>query len=150
MLAPDDPRPLPVGVARAHDAAAFEGPLAGLAAGLAALPSHVELAVVVGGDMPALRPDVLALLLDALDHDPAVDVAQLHDGERPRPLPCAVRPRTTQPAADRLLADGERRLRSLSSIVRVVVIDGADWRRLDPAGDTLRDVDTPDDLAPPR
>ncbi len=64
VLAPDDPRALPDAVIRAHDPDAHEGPLAGLAAGLAACPREVDRAIVVGGDMPSLRPAVLALLLD--------------------------------------------------------------------------------------
>src|SRR4051794_26592266 len=45
-----------------EDPTPFEGPLAGLAVGLAASSSSV--ALVVGGDMPLLHPGVLGLLLE--------------------------------------------------------------------------------------
>jgi molybdopterin-guanine dinucleotide biosynthesis protein A len=145
VVAPGDRRPLPDGVTRVHDEAAFEGPLAGVAAGLRAVPRTVERAILVGGDMPAIVPAVLEALLAALD-DPAVDAAVLHDGDRRRPLPSAVRLPEASTRADELLAAGERRLRALIDRPGTVDLGPERWRRLDPTGDTLRDVDIPADL----
>ena len=144
VVAPGDVRPLPDGVTRVHDDAPFDGPLAGAAAGLRALPATVERAVLVGGDMPAIVPAVLETLLAALD-DPAVAAAALHDGERRRPLPSAVRLPAASTRADELLAAGERRLRALIEGPTTVDVGPERWRPLDPAGDTLRDVDLPTD-----
>jgi molybdopterin-guanine dinucleotide biosynthesis protein A len=58
----------------------------------------------------------------------------------------AVRRSAAAPAADRLLADGERRLRALLEQLDVEVIAPSVWKPADPAGGTLRDVDVPDDL----
>lgn len=121
----------------------FEGPLAGVSAGLRALDPGVEAVLVVGGDMPTLVGDVLRILADGLArHEAAV----LADDGGPRPLPMAVRRSAAAPAADRLLADGERRLRALLEQLDVEVIAPSVWKPADPAGGTLRDVDVPEDL----
>jgi molybdopterin-guanine dinucleotide biosynthesis protein A len=143
VVAPDGDRDLPGDVRVVRDARPFDGPLAGLATGLAAVDPAVDRVLVAGGDMPALVPAVLARLLDALDlHELAV----LADDAGPRPLPMAARPDAARAAADRLLAGGERRLRALLGELEVRVIVPAVWRVDDPTGETLRDVDVPDDL----
>lgn len=160
--APGTAPALPPGVRLVHDPRAFDGPLAGLATGLAALDPEVERAIVVGGDMPGLVPAVLRRLVAALDADAGVDLALLGDDAagadgtgsvatgalRARPLPAAVRCAPTVEAATGLLASGERRLRALAARLPTEVIPAATWRALDPAGATLRDVDVPEDLPP--
>ena len=96
--------------------------------------------------MPTLVPTVLQRLLAALD-DPAVAAAWLHDGQRPRPLPLALRIATATPIAAALMAAGQRRLRDLPAALGAAIIDPAVWRPLDPTGASLRDVDVEDDLA---
>jgi molybdopterin-guanine dinucleotide biosynthesis protein A len=86
---------------------------------------------------------VLGRLLDPLGSS---DVAVLDDGAGPRPLPMAIRPSAVKPKVDRLLADGERRLRALLAEVSYVALAPLDWRRDDPGGETLLDVDRPEDL----
>jgi molybdopterin-guanine dinucleotide biosynthesis protein A len=143
VLAPDDERPLPVGVEVARDLTAFEGPLAGLAAGLAALPDDVDRALVSGGDMPRMAGPVLALLLRTLVEDDAVDAVVLDEGG---PLPMAIRRNRSRQLAEDLLAAGERRLRAVPESLGATVIDGETWRAVDPAGATLLDIDEPSDL----
>jgi len=126
-----------------HDEHPFDGPLAGLGIGLRALDSRFERVVVVGGDMPTLVPAVLTRLIEALDrHEAAV----LADGERPRPLPLAVRRSAGAAVVDRLLGHGERRLRAVLETLDVEVIPLEAWQKDDPTGESLRDVDTPEDL----
>jgi molybdopterin-guanine dinucleotide biosynthesis protein A len=148
VLAPDAPPPeLPVVRGRgivAHDLATHQGPLAGLAAGLATLPPEVERAILVGGDMPSLVPAVLARLLNALD-DPAVAAATL-EAEPTASLPMALRPSVAGPAAGELLAEGRRALRGLLARVPSAIVPATAWRLDDPDADTLRDVDTRRDL----
>lgn len=135
---------LPDGVELVHDSAAFEGPLAGVLAGLAAASEPVV--VVVGGDMPSLVRTVIERLVDGLDANAGVEVAVLeHDG-RVRPLPMALRREAALERADRLIATGERRLRALAEGPAVRVIPEPAWRALDPDGLTVRDIDTPADL----
>jgi len=128
-----------------HDLATHQGPLAGLAAGLAALQPGVERAVLVGGDMPSLVPAVLALLLDALDVDPALGAVTL-EAEPTASLPMAVRPALVGPAAAEILSEGRRALRAVLLRVPAAIVSADAWRALDPDGQTLRDVDTRRDL----
>ena len=144
VAAPDGAPAIRAEVTIAHDQRAFEGPLSGLASGLAALDSQVEHIIVVGGDMPTLVPAVLERLLELVD--PA-DAVILEDDAGPRPLPMAARRSIVQPVTDSLLANGERRLRALlAELDAVVAIHPAIWRADDPTGETLRDVDVPGDL----
>ena len=126
------------------DARAFEGPLAGVDAGLAA--TDAEVVLVVGGDMPSLVPAVLRRLVDALE-DPSVDAAVLEAGGRHRPLPMALRRSPAIAVTATLLASDERRLRALRDGLALAVIPDAVWQLDDPGGATLRDVDRPEDLA---
>ena len=150
VVGPADPVPrlpadLGADVVLARDAVAHRGPLAGLVAGLAALPRRVDVVIVVAGDMPTLVPAVLELLVGALARDPSAGVACLA-AEPASPLPAAVRPSIAGPAGEALLAADRRSLRGLLAAVPTVVMLAADWRAIDPDGATLRDVDTLDDL----
>jgi molybdenum cofactor guanylyltransferase len=151
VVGPDDPVPwlpadLGVDVVLARDAVAYRGPLAGLAGGLAALPRPVDVAMVVAGDMPTLVPAVLDLLAGVLAQDPSLGAACL-GADPASPLPAAVRPAVVGPVARTLLAADHRSLRGLLAAVPNVIVPAVDWRALDPDGTTLRDVDTPGDLA---
>jgi molybdenum cofactor guanylyltransferase len=144
VAAPGGSRKIAPEATIARDELAFEGPLAGMATGLAALDPAVERVLVVGGDMPTLVPAVLERLLAIVDR---ADAVILEDDAGPRPLPMAVRRSIAQPVAERLLASGERRLRGLlAELDAVVAIDPATWHADDPTGETLRDVDVPSDL----
>jgi molybdopterin-guanine dinucleotide biosynthesis protein A len=145
VLAPEDaepPMPDGVPVRFARDAAEGEGPLAGLAAGLAR--ANVELAFVAGGDMPDLQTRVLLEMLRRME--PAVDAVALRDGERVRPLPILVRVGPASEAGAWLLGSGRRRLRDLVDELHATVVEEAAWRAIDPLGRTLFDVDEPADL----
>jgi molybdopterin-guanine dinucleotide biosynthesis protein A len=134
---------LPSDVEVVQDDRSFEGPLAGLGVGLRAVDPGVERVIVVGGDMPTVVPAVLARLVAALDRREA---AMLADDTRERPLPMALRRSVASPSVDRLLDDGERRLRALLQHLDVEVIPYETWLVDDPAGESLRDVDVPGDL----
>jgi molybdopterin-guanine dinucleotide biosynthesis protein A len=143
IAAPGAALRLPARATLIHDPVAFEGPLAGVATGLRA--AHESIVLVVGGDMPTLVGAVVESMLVALD-SPGVEAVVLdHDG-RARPLPIALRREPALAAADRLLADGERRLRALTEALKTEVIPEETWRALDPYGMTVRDIDTPADL----
>ena len=134
---------VPADVRVAHDDRPFEGPLAGLGVGLRAIDLGVERVVVVGGDMPTVVPAVLARLIAALDRREA---GVLADDARTRPLPMAIRREVGTAAVDGLLDAGERRLRALLERLDVEVIPYETWLEDDPTGESLRDVDAPDDL----
>ena len=144
VLAPDDERTLAADVRVVHDTVAHEGPLVGLGAGLASMPTDISRVVVVGGDMPTLAGSVLARLLDTLDGARLACLAD--DAARARPLPMAVRLEAGIAAVEDLTLAGERRLRALIGRLDGAVLAVDAWRDLDPEAATLRDVDVPDDL----
>jgi molybdenum cofactor guanylyltransferase len=119
--------PLPLGVRLVYDARPHAGPLAGLAAGLAALPDVVEAAFVTGCDAPLLVPAfvcrMFALLAD-------YEIAAPYDGRRVHPL-AAVYRIDVLPAVEAQLVCRDHSL--------VALLDKRRTRRV-PA-DELRDVD---------
>lgn len=142
VAAPSATPELPGDVELERDAEAYQGPLAGVLAGLAAATEPII--VVVGGDMPTVVAAVIERMVAGLDG--AIDTVVLeHDG-RARPLPIVLNRETALGRADQLLGAGERRLRALADGPAVLVIPETVWRALDPDGLTVRDIDTPADL----
>jgi molybdopterin-guanine dinucleotide biosynthesis protein A len=135
----------PGDVTLAHDPVAFEGPLAGLLVGLAVARQPIVL--VVGGDMPSLVGAVLESMLAELDAAGGPQAVVLEHEGRPRPLPMVVRREPALAEADPLIAAGERRLRVLAERLPTRIVPESTWRAIDPEGLTLRDIDTPADLA---
>lgn len=119
-----------------------EGPLAALAAALAALPA--EHVLVLGADHPELRPELLALL--AAERRLAAAVACRRAG-RLEPLVAVVERAPALAAARERLGAGDRSLRGLLRSLRVAVLDEARWRPADPEGRSFADLDEPADLA---
>ena len=119
------------------------GPLAGLVTGLEEAIGAT--AVVVAGDMPALVPDVLRLLVARVGG--GAEGAALCEADVVRPLPLALRCERAIVAAREARAEGRASLHALLDRVAVDAVAEAEWRVLDPPGDTLADVDRPDDLA---
>lgn len=116
----------------------FGGPLVGLLTGLRAAGGATV--IVVGGDMPSIRPAVLELLLAR----PPVAL-----GDRTgvlRPLPCCLDRAAALLAADALLASGQRRMRALLASVGTAILPWAEWQARDPEGLTLVDIDERSDL----
>ncbi|MEP7059122.1 MAG: molybdenum cofactor guanylyltransferase [Actinomycetota bacterium] len=145
VLAPSaDASGLPPGVRPAFDPTPGEGPLAGLQAGLLSAVA-ADLVIVAGGDMPDLQVPVLREMLRVIE-EAGVDAVALADGDRARPLPCALRPASAAGAAHSLLHSGRRRLRDLLDSLQTAVIDTPTWTALDPARRTLFDIDEPGDM----
>jgi molybdopterin-guanine dinucleotide biosynthesis protein A len=136
------------------DAEPFRGPLVALENVLArAAPEADDVAIVVGGDMPWLVPDVLRGMLDRLTNDSAATAVILerdHDGPStggPRQvLPLAVRLEAAKNAAREAVEAGQRSIGALLDRLAVVEVPAATWRALDPEANTLLDVDTVADL----
>ncbi len=133
-----------------HDREAFGGPLVALANVLErGTPDPVmSLAIVVGGDMPRLVAAVLTAMLDRLAADPELDavILEVPDAPRRQVLPVALREHAALGAARDALESGDRSLLGLVDRLRTLELPADAWQPLDPAGDTLADVDTPDDL----
>lgn len=146
VIAPDSDRQVRPGVRTVHDERAFEGPLAGVATGLAA--TTADIVIVVAGDMPTVLPEVLAHLVRCLATTGA-DVAVLAAGDDRPPLPMALRRAPATTAVHDLLAAGERRLRALAAVMPMATVAETEWRRDDPDASSLVDVDEPADLPGP-
>jgi molybdopterin-guanine dinucleotide biosynthesis protein A len=95
-----------------EDAREDEGPLQGIAAGLAALRGRAEIAYVSAVDVPLLDPTFVRRVVEAVgDADAAAPAG-------PQPLAAAYRIELAD-TAERLLAEGERRARALLEHARV-------------------------------
>lgn len=131
------------GVRAVVDTVADAGPLAGLAAGLAASPRPWLLAVA--GDMPHLAPAVLDALLAAARDD--VDAVVPRVNGYPEPL-CALYGRGAEPVITRYLTDGRRRTQGILDDLRVSWLDEETLRGLDPELRTFTNVNEPGDVTP--
>jgi molybdopterin-dependent oxidoreductase alpha subunit len=145
----DLPTDLPVPLRVVTDRTSFGGPLLGLTAGAAA--AREWWIVVVGGDMPLLEPAVLRELLRAVagrpgDRNGAGQGASLELNGTAQRLPLALHRVAAIAAADDLASSGERSLRALVDALQVVLVREPRWRRMDPHGRTLHDVDVQEDL----
>ncbi len=133
----------------------FGGPLAALAGALDLTRDGV--ALVVGGDMPRLVPEVLRSMVARLVAATAVDAvllgrAGLVESEdvtvntRRQVLPLAVRVEPARAAARDALAGGDRSLRAMLDRLSCELLPASIWLGLDPTAATLLDVDTRADL----
>jgi molybdopterin-guanine dinucleotide biosynthesis protein A len=121
-----------------------QGPLAALAAALAALEAgHV---LVLAGDHPGLRVELLAHLVHLASRGEAVACRR---GPRLEPLVAVYRRAPALAAAEARLAAaaGDRSLLGLLAALDTVVVEEPEWRALDPGGRSFVDLDDPADLA---
>jgi molybdopterin-guanine dinucleotide biosynthesis protein A len=129
---------VPADVTVIHDPVEDLGPLAGLAAGLAASTS--DLNIVVACDMPLIKPAVLQRLLSMIgDHDACVAVADGHASAL-----CGVYRARAARAAQALLDAGERRVMRLLDRLQTKRVDAALLRDIDPDLLTFLSCDTPE------
>jgi molybdopterin-guanine dinucleotide biosynthesis protein A len=129
------------GVRAVTDAVADAGPLAGIAAGLAA--SARPWLLVVAGDMPAINGAVLDLLIG--EATAGFDAVVPWIGGYPEPL-LALYARTAETRIARRLAAGQRSVQAALSGLRVLAVDEAEVRAVDPDLATFRNLNYPDQL----
>ena len=123
-----------------------EGPLAALAAALAALDAdHV---LVLAGDHPGLRVELLAHLADLAALADRGEAVACRRGPRLEPLVAVYRRAPALALARARLADpaGDRSLAGLLAGLRTLVVEEAQWRPQDPDGRSFVDLDDPADL----
>ena len=135
----------PAGCRHVLEPERFQGPVAALAFGLAHVAAPA--ALVLGGDHPLLERRLLVeLLARAADRPDVVAQAVVPVGPSgPEPLVACYRNTVIAPA-ERLLADGQRSMRSLLEVIEVDWMKEPEWRALDPDGLSFLDVDHPEDL----
>lgn len=138
------------GLRTVHDAVVGVGPLAGIAAGLAA--ATTEWLLVVACDMPDLHGGLVDLLLARAGEGDgrvaAADAVGLRIGGLPEPLLCALRVAPARAAIDAMLAAGRYKASRLLTDegLRVSWIEEAAVRVVDPELRGLRNINEPADL----
>lgn len=133
--------PLPHDVLVVRDPEEGWGPLAGLAAGLAALEGRTEAAYASACDVPLLRPEFVRAIIARLGEH---DIVLPREGEFHHPLAGVYRTSLADTMRT-LLAAGRRRPRDLLDVARAETIDVAELRGVDPELDSLRNLNTPEE-----
>ncbi len=121
-----------------HDAC---GPLAGLAAGLAALAGRCAAAYVTSCDVPFLTPQFVRRVAGLLGE---FDTAIPRDEKYSHPLAAVYRTSLAIKAREQIDA-GERRMLSLVDKCRSRFIAMAELREVDPELRSLRNINSPED-----
>lgn len=117
------------------------GPLVGLASAAAA--AGAPRILVVGGDMPRVRGEILERLLRWPE---GLAGACLEMGGTSQPLPLAADREAAIRAARTTLDAGRRGLWAFLARLGPERVSESEWRALDPAGASLADVDAPEDI----
>jgi molybdenum cofactor guanylyltransferase len=126
-----------------RDAVAGAGPLAGIAAGLAA--ASTPWLFVIAGDMPFLPTALIEIMLDATRDD--LDAVGVRVAGLPEPLVSVVHVRV-RTAVERRVAHGRYKASGLLTDegLRVHWIDEAELRAIDPELRALFNINEPADL----
>ncbi len=124
------------------------GPLAGLAAGLAALTTPG--AFLLACDLPGVRPALLHLLAEIAERDPTLDaIVPLDAADRPQSVVALYRG-TCLAAIQRQLAAGQLQMTAWYDQVHTRYVTAATVREVDPDLRSFHNVNTPEDLAESR
>jgi molybdopterin-guanine dinucleotide biosynthesis protein A len=146
---------LPEGTLVADDPREGRGPVQGIAAGLAALTGHADVAFVSSTDMPFLHPAFIRRVLRVMEESEGTDVALPVARGYEQPLAAAYRV-SLAGAAERLVKEDRLRPAFLFDECRVETLDDATLKRdpvlaaLDPDLDSVLNVNTPADYAAAR
>lgn len=133
--------PLPADVTVVRDEEKGRGPLMGLAAGLKALQGRAEAAYLSSCDVPFLRPAFVERLIE-LRGDHAICVP--HVGDYHHPL-AAVYRLDVLAEVERLLRENRLRPVFLFETVATRIVTAAELVDVDPALESLRNLNTPED-----
>jgi molybdopterin-guanine dinucleotide biosynthesis protein A len=127
------------------DAIAEVGPLAGIAAGLAA--ATTPWLFVLAGDMPWVSRALIERILAHADDES--DAAGIRIGSRPEPLCTALRTEVWRPIVTGRIAAGLLKASALliDEQVRVRWIEEVEVRGVDPELRSLHNVNTPSDIS---
>ena len=132
---------LPAAIAVVRDARPERGPLEGLAAGLRGLTERIDAAYATSCDVPLLKTDFVRRMFESLGD---FRIAVPRDGEHHHPLSAVYR-RSVLPAVEQLLDADRLRPRFLFDAVPTREVDVEELRAVDPALETLMNLNTPED-----
>lgn len=142
VAAPDqDVPPLPADVHVVRDEEKGRGPLQGLAAGLAALHGKVDAAYLSSCDVPFLKPAFVRRLIELLGEN---QICVPHVGEHHHPLAAVYRLEVLE-TVRRLLSEDRLRPFYLFEEVPTRVVEANELAEVDPAFQTLRNLNTPEE-----
>ena len=125
-----------------EDRLADEGPLIGMAAGLA-LANH-SISIVTAVDMPLIRSQLLELLIKKIDnkHKWVVPIA---DG-RPQPL-CSVLSTSSLSIISAKILEGVRAPMALADDLNAYMLKENEWKEVDPNGQSFKNINTPEEFS---
>jgi molybdenum cofactor guanylyltransferase len=132
---------LPAGILVTRDEVPGQGPLAGLAAGIAALGNYVDAVYLSSCDVPLLKAEFIRAIIEAIGSH---DLAAPGDGQHAHPLAGVYRT-SVESHARRLLAEGRLKAQLLLQECDAHLIDVADLRPVDPTLESLKNVNSLDD-----
>jgi molybdopterin-guanine dinucleotide biosynthesis protein A len=133
--------PLPPQIRIACDENPGRGPLEGLAAGLKAMPDHVDAVYATSCDVPLMATGFVRAMFNHLgSHEIAVPV----EGEFHHPLAAVYRPRVLT-TVQQLLKANRLRPRFLFDEVDTIEVDVESLREFDPTLSTLMNLNHPED-----
>lgn len=136
---------LPADVLVVRDPIEGKGPLAGLVAGLTALQGRVEVTYLSACDVPLLKSAFVGRVLAGLAGGAHRAAVPLVEG-CPHPLAAAYH-LTVLPTAAAFLAAGRLRLTDLLAALPTRYLAAAELAEADPALESLRNVNTPEEYA---
>jgi molybdopterin-guanine dinucleotide biosynthesis protein A len=139
VSAPGQELPRLDGVEVVEDARKGRGPLQGITAGIHAVGARAEAVYVSATDVPFLRPAFVTAVASLLDD---ADAAVPKVAGRIHPLAAAYRV-SVLPVVDRLLAEDRRRATDLLDEITVRWVTEAELRAVDPALESLENLNTP-------
>lgn len=144
VAAPEQELPdLPGRVIVARDEREHLGPLAGLRIGLEALQDKADAGYCSSCDVPLLKVEFIEAVISRLGD---YDVVTPQEGRFYHPL-AAVYRTSLAPIAAQLVAEDRLRLMFLLDAVRTLAVDVDDLRTVDPALESLRNVNTPEEYS---
>lgn len=138
LLASDEPF-----IRIVRDLVEYRGPLAGLAVGLADLSGEVDCVYASACDAPLLRPEFVAAMIAALGD---AEIAVPFDRQFHHPLAAVYRV-SVLPKIEELLAADQLRPVYLFEKCLTHEVSTEDLRRIDPALDSLCNINTPEEYA---
>jgi len=119
------------------------GPAGGLAAALTQRAARRIL--VVACDMPEIRVELLALLLETAERRQADVLMPVSPDGRDQPL-CAVYAASAADAVERRIAAGDRKLSYVLADLVIERLKPEDYAAVDPGGRSFLNVNRPEDL----
>ena len=142
VAAPDQDVPkLPDDIHVARDDRGFLGPLNGLAVGLASLQNRADVAYLSSCDVPFLQPSFIGRVIERMD-DADICIPEASGFRHPL---AAVYRINLLPVVRSMIAAGRMRPVFLTEMRPTQVLHEVDFADVDPALQSLRNVNTPDE-----